>query len=303
MTEQMAISAIRVADRHRVDLGDLGDLAASIACDGLIQPVVVTESGQLVAGQRRLHACMSLGWTEVPVRVIRGVTDAAALLRMERDENTCRKDMTPSEQVALGRALEALERPKAKQRIDSGRERSHAARRGDAVGSVPQNGAKQRYDTREVVAPAVGMSTASYSRAKQLITAAENGDQRAAEAVAEMDRTGKITKPYERWKGHPVNRRSAAPRTRDPYGIGKSEPPSKPVAEKKPNVKNYRGNAPAKAMENAIATLSGITTPMKDITSADFGDVPDEVRARWCRELTEVLSTLRRARDLIKENT
>jgi len=35
----------------------------------------------------------------------------------ERDENACRKDMTPSEKVALGKALEALERPRAEERV------------------------------------------------------------------------------------------------------------------------------------------------------------------------------------------
>jgi hypothetical protein len=43
-------------------------------------------------------------------------TDAALLLQAERDENTCRKDFTPSEAVAIGKELEELERPKAAER-------------------------------------------------------------------------------------------------------------------------------------------------------------------------------------------
>lgn len=39
-----------------------------------------------------------------------------ALLIAERDENTCRKDFTPSEAVALGRKLEELEKPAAAER-------------------------------------------------------------------------------------------------------------------------------------------------------------------------------------------
>lgn len=39
-----------------------------------------------------------------------------ALLEAERDENTCRLDMKPSEKVALGLALEELEKPKARER-------------------------------------------------------------------------------------------------------------------------------------------------------------------------------------------
>jgi len=37
-----------------------------------------------------------------------------------------------------------------------------------STASVPANESRERFDTREVVAPAVGMSTATYSRAKQL---------------------------------------------------------------------------------------------------------------------------------------
>lgn len=295
----MNVDKIKVVDRFRVDMGDLSDLTASIACEGLLHPIVVTTDGRLIAGHRRLEAAKSLGWTEVPVRFIEHVTDAAQMLRMERDENTCRKDMTPSEKVALGKALEELERPKAKAAQAEGQERGRAVRSGDLV-SVPPNENKKRFDVREEVAPAVGMSTATYSRAKQLVTAAENGDVEAQIQVEEMDRTGKVTKPYETWKGHKVNRGPEAEARRDPFGLADEAPKREP--KKKSNVKNYKGRKPVEAMENAVATLSGIAMPMKAVTAADLSDVPDEVRTRWTNELTEVLSTLRRVRDLIKEN-
>lgn len=47
-----------------------------------------------------------------------------ALLEAERDENTCRLDMKPSEKVALGLALEELERPKAEARERAGKQPS-----------------------------------------------------------------------------------------------------------------------------------------------------------------------------------
>ncbi len=66
-----------------------------------------------------------------------------------------------------------LERPKAKEAMTEGQERGRAAQHGKLV-SVPANeDQKKKFDTREVVAPAVGMSTATYSRAKQLVAAAE----------------------------------------------------------------------------------------------------------------------------------
>ena len=58
----------------------------------------------------------SLGWTEVPVVIVSDLDDALRLLNAERDENSCRKDFDPSEAVAMGRAIEAIEAPLAKQR-------------------------------------------------------------------------------------------------------------------------------------------------------------------------------------------
>lgn len=292
----MNIDRIEVSDRYRVDLGDLTDLAASIAAEGLLHPVVITTDRRLIAGHRRLEACKLLGWTEIDVRFIEGVTDAASLLRMERDENTCRKDMTPSEKVALGKALEELERPKAREA------QAHGQTAPGRNASVPPNESVRRksYDVREDVAPAVGMSTATYSRAKQLVNAAEEGDADALAQVIEMDRTGKVTRPYETWKGHKVNRGIEATTTRDPFGLAVVEPEVKPE-KKKSNVKNYRGRKPVAAMEGAVATLSGLAMPMKALTREDFVDLPDEIRTRWTNELAEVLSTLRRVRDLIKE--
>ena len=59
--EYRAIDSIVVADRHRSDLGDLSDLAASIKAIGMLNPVTITADGRLIAGQRRMEACRLLG--------------------------------------------------------------------------------------------------------------------------------------------------------------------------------------------------------------------------------------------------
>jgi hypothetical protein len=204
--------------------------------------------------------------------------------------------MTPSECVALGRALEELEAPK-------GREAMSEAGRSSAPGRPAETFVRrnERFDKREVVAPAVGMSTATYSRAKQLVNAAEQGDPIAAEQVKVMDRTGKVTRPYETWKGHKVNRGPEAPAARDSFGLADEAPPTKTEPKKPVNVKNHKGRKPIAAMEGAVATLSGLVIPMKTLAAEDFAELPDEVRTRWTKELAEVLSTLRRVRDLITE--
>lgn len=96
-------------------------LVDSIREVGLLHPVVVTASNRLVAGQRRLEACRRLGFEQIPVTVATNLTSAAAVLMAERDENTCRKEMTPLERKSLTDALLELERPAAEERMKAGR--------------------------------------------------------------------------------------------------------------------------------------------------------------------------------------
>jgi transcriptional regulator with XRE-family HTH domain len=48
------------------------------------------------------------------------ITDAVSLLVAERDENTCRKDMTVTEKLTIGQRIEELKRPEAEQRQAEG---------------------------------------------------------------------------------------------------------------------------------------------------------------------------------------
>jgi hypothetical protein len=59
-------------------------------------------------GQRHLEACRSLRWTDVPATAA-DLYQAATARRMR----TVRKDLLPSEIVALMRAIEPLERREA----------------------------------------------------------------------------------------------------------------------------------------------------------------------------------------------
>jgi ParB family chromosome partitioning protein len=101
---------------HRQDLGDMDALVDSIRAVGLLHPLVVTPDLRLVAGRRRLLALLTLQRDTAPVYVVEGLDSALAFLRAERDENTCRKDFTPSEAVAIGKELEKLERHEARAR-------------------------------------------------------------------------------------------------------------------------------------------------------------------------------------------
>src|ERR1700730_16297644 len=111
----MKIDQIQVGFRYRKELGDVRALADSIAEVGLLHPIVVTPEGRLIAGQRRLQACRLLGWKDVPVMVV----DLLQAARGEAHENFVRKEMLPSEIVALKRAIEPVERREARERQGS----------------------------------------------------------------------------------------------------------------------------------------------------------------------------------------
>jgi len=94
---------IQVGERHRKEMGDLEGLAASIAREGLLQPVGITEDFRLVFGQRRLVAVQNiLKWPAIPARVVR----VSSIVAGEHAENEIRKDFTASERAAIGAAVE-----------------------------------------------------------------------------------------------------------------------------------------------------------------------------------------------------
>jgi ParB family transcriptional regulator, chromosome partitioning protein len=88
---KIKIADVVVGDRKR-PLGDVGALAGSIKEIGLQNPIILTESNVLVSGRHRLAACESLGWTEIPARVVK--LDALRVELAEIDENLIRNELT-----------------------------------------------------------------------------------------------------------------------------------------------------------------------------------------------------------------
>jgi hypothetical protein len=127
---------------------------------------------QLTWGE--VAAYQSLSRAEIEVYVRSDLRSAKDLLLAEGDENTCRENMTPSEQVAWGRRLEALERPRAAER-----RRATHAKPGTQVGSGKLPAPIAKGETREIVGKIVGMSGSTYQRAKAMVNAGESGDENA----------------------------------------------------------------------------------------------------------------------------
>lgn len=275
---QLAIEDIRVGGRFRSDLGDIEALAKSIVAVGLINAITVTPDGYLLAGQRRLEACRRLGWLNIRTNVVDNLNSASARLRLERDENTERKAMTPEELVRLGRALEELERPKAQARKEAGQFGSGHVTLTEATS---ENGRQ----TRDVVAEALGVSASTYERAKMVVDAARDttlpAEDRAIarEALDEMNTTGLVAPAYRKVR-----------KTRDPRV---TTPRRTTVAD----LKTQRH-----AIGTAASTLTGISYGLKQIAELHPA-ITSEEAAQWVSDLSEARRVIEVLIKRLKERT
>lgn len=112
MPEQVHVSRLREHPANiRENLGDLTELTASIAAQGILQPIVVqphlSEPGcyQVLAGHRRLAAVKALGLDMVPVTVRRKLPGPASAIEVMLVENCQRKDLGPMEKAEAMGAL------------------------------------------------------------------------------------------------------------------------------------------------------------------------------------------------------
>jgi ParB family chromosome partitioning protein len=94
--------------RADFDEGLLGELAASIAVHGVLQPVIVRDlvdgSYQLIAGERRLRAARIAGLETIPA-VVREASDGTDSLELALIENLQRADLNPIETALAYREL------------------------------------------------------------------------------------------------------------------------------------------------------------------------------------------------------
>ncbi len=89
--------------RTSFDQNELQELANSIQENGIIQPLIVTQSEKsgfynLIAGERRLRASKLAGLTAVPV-ILRDVENEDSLLELAIIENVQRTDLNPIEEA------------------------------------------------------------------------------------------------------------------------------------------------------------------------------------------------------------
>lgn len=274
----MKITDIVIGERFRKDMGDLQALADSIAAEGLLQPVGVTETNDLVFGQRRLRACELLGWTDIPSRVVH----VSSILAGEYAENTLRKDFTVSERVAIAEAV----------RLELGERRG-----GDQSAksdTLPLTGRK----TREIAAERAGFGGhTTFAKAKRVI------DHGVPELVDAMD-SGVISI-------HAAHAVAALPPSVQREVIAEDRVVETARMENRPNGRRDTNPMSTKAhykhplikLENIAMTLETAAEAMDSLDLKRAADIPVERMARCTDRITEAMKQIRHSLNALQRLT
>lgn len=197
-----AVDAITVGDRHRHDLGDLDDLAASLREVGLLEPISITPTGVLVTGRRRLEALKRLGERTTPVWITQGISTRLQELLAEQHENLHRKELTPTEQAGLWAELKEL----YAQAATHGRPSHHS---GDGTGNPCDShdfppGGDRRSRVRAARVITGRDSSQRLGRVEEILRLAADESvppqvrDQLRDQLAAMDASGKVNGPYQR---------------------------------------------------------------------------------------------------------
>lgn len=95
-SKNVNIESIIVKKRIRKNLGELDSLMKSMRGFGLMNPIVLNEKNELIAGERRLEAAKRLGWTSIPATIVKHEGELEKL-ELEIEENLHRRNLTPDE--------------------------------------------------------------------------------------------------------------------------------------------------------------------------------------------------------------
>lgn len=292
---QLRISKVVVGDRARDSLGKLNALKASIQADGLRDPLLVTEEGQLLSGERRLAACTELEWVNIPVHVVSGAHEAADLMVKERENATHARPMTFTESSRVADVLIKFDEPAAAER--TARQRSAAGRRtksGTPDSRTPEQQAHDALLIDVVASRAVGVARSALYRVKYIRNAqhwrpdpqrvpdekAQVVRNLAVEVMVTADRSGRLTNGYE------------AVRRAISVAEGKAGREI-PAAEQRA------------ILDGTTATLRGLLVALKPLTELKDLDpaLTDAEREAWERDLKTAQTLIIRSRNLLKKPT
>jgi ParB family transcriptional regulator, chromosome partitioning protein len=99
--------SIVIKKRVREDLGDMAKLKDSLVSVGLINPIILNDDLELLAGYRRYTAANELGWENIECRIISTESELEKFM-IEADENIIRKEFTHDELIKINKKIDEL---------------------------------------------------------------------------------------------------------------------------------------------------------------------------------------------------
>lgn len=183
--QSTALSSIIInrAERQRVDLPNIDVLADSINRLGLIHPIVITRDLVLVAGERRLEACRSLGWSHITTQYLDDL-DPGMARAIELEENIKREALPWQDECRAVAEYHALRESEV---VDWSQEDTAAA-----LGLSQPSIVKKLMVARELAAGnSMVLEAPKYSTAHRLISRQESRkDEEALLAIQPRPKTG-----------------------------------------------------------------------------------------------------------------
>ncbi len=108
---RISLNDIKVPKKRiRKNIGDLTNLMDSMTKYGLLQPIVIDNNYELIAGYRRYMSATKLGWTHIEAKIVQ-IDSALARLEIELDENDARKNFDFEELSYAQRRKAKLSKP------------------------------------------------------------------------------------------------------------------------------------------------------------------------------------------------
>lgn len=271
------------------DVRDFAELVLEIAAArGVGRPILVTPDLLVLNRHEEAAACRMLNLRSVQVDVV----DLEGILADGAGDH----GFLPSEIIAVGRKLEEILKPAADERRAQGRARGGAIRTGKPIDSYPPP-VGRRSSVREVVALLFGISVTTYSRAREVVLAAEEDPAQFGEFVKEMDKTENISgtcdevrrrlKPIAEAQAQAEQAQEAAPRRKAAGSLFKVMP----------------GRGAMTVVQN---TLYALLAAAETFDTLDLSLVTPDLAADWADDLKTVSRSLTKFRsrltDLAKES-
>ncbi len=93
---QIPLKDIKIPPRIRNRKVDVDDLVSSLSEFGQLQPILINQDYELLAGYRRYKAAKILGWQTIDTKII-DIRDRKKRVLIELEENQIRRNFTADE--------------------------------------------------------------------------------------------------------------------------------------------------------------------------------------------------------------